>query len=76
MTAAAASQLVGHGPLRNHLDQCAVQPDGQRRDPYGNVDPTFNGSVTLALASNPGSATLGGTVTVNAINGVATFAGL
>ena len=29
--------------------------------------------VTLALGANPGSATLGGTLTVNAVNGVATF---
>ena len=45
-------------------------------DPYGNVDPTFNGSVTLSLATNPGSATLGGTLNVKAVNGVATFSGL
>ena len=38
-------------------------------DPFGNVDPTFNGSVTLTLASNPGSATLGGTLTVHAVMG-------
>ena len=42
----------------------------------GNVDPTFNGSVTLALANNPGGATLGGTLTVTAVNGVAIFTGL
>ena len=45
-------------------------------DPYGNVDPTFNGSVAVALASNPGGATLGGTLSVTAQNGVATFSGL
>ena len=33
-------------------------------DAFGNVDPTFTGIVTLALASNPGGATLGGTLTV------------
>ena len=33
-------------------------------DGFGNVDPTFTGSVTLALANNPGGATLGGTLTV------------
>ncbi len=36
----------------------------------------FNGPVTIALGANPGSATLGGTLTVNAVNGVATFADL
>jgi hypothetical protein len=42
----------------------------------GAVDPTYNGPVTLALASNPGGATLGGTLTGTAVNGVATFSGL
>ena len=45
-------------------------------DGFGNVDPSFDGGVTLALASNPGGATLGGTVTVTAGAGVATFSGL
>ena len=45
-------------------------------DAFGNVDPTFTGSVTLALADNPNGATLGGTLAVNAGAGVATFAGL
>ncbi len=42
----------------------------------GAVDPTFNGTVTLTLATNPGGATFGGTLTATAVNGVATFAGL
>jgi streptogramin lyase len=37
---------------------------------------TFNGTVTVALANNPGGATLGGTLTATASNGVATFSGL
>src|SRR5207253_9940344 len=45
-------------------------------DQYGNVDPTFTGSVAIALASNPGGATLGGTLTVSAVKGVATFSSL
>ena len=45
-------------------------------DPFGNVDPNFSGSVTVALSNNPGGATLGGTLTVTAQNGVATFSGL
>src|SRR5207302_10699949 len=36
----------------------------------------FNGSVTVALASNPGGDTLSGTKTVAAQNGVASFADL
>jgi hypothetical protein len=45
-------------------------------DPNGNVDPLFTGSVSLALASNPGGATLGGTTIMNAAKGVAAFTGL
>jgi Ca2+-binding RTX toxin-like protein len=45
-------------------------------DTDGNVDPTYSGSVTLALANNPGGATLGGTLTATAVNGLASFTGL
>ncbi len=45
-------------------------------DAAGNVDGTFQGSVTLALVSNPGNSTLGGTLTVTASQGVAAFTGL
>ncbi len=42
----------------------------------GSLVTSFNGSVTIALANNPGGSTLGGTLTVTAQNGVATFSGL
>ncbi|MHC5538469.1 beta strand repeat-containing protein, partial [Singulisphaera rosea] len=45
-------------------------------DANGDVDPNFTGPITLSLASNPGNGMLGGTLTVNVIRGVATFAGL
>ena len=45
-------------------------------DNSGNVVSSFNGTVTVALANNPGGATLGGTLTVTAQSGVATFSGL
>ena len=49
-----------------------IAEDGQ-----GNPDNTFNGSVTLELADGNGNAAaLGGTVTVTAVNGVATYSGL
>ena len=38
-------------------------------DGLGNVDQTFNGPVTLTLLDNPNSGTLGGTLTMNAVNG-------
>jgi hypothetical protein len=45
-------------------------------DDFGNVDTNFTGSVTISLANNPGEATLGGTLTVNFVHGVATFTNL
>ncbi len=42
----------------------------------GNLLSTFNGTVTVALATNPSGVTLGGTLTATASNGVATFSGL
>ena len=48
----------------------------QAEDSSGNLITSFNGTVTLALASNPGGAALGGTLTVTASGGVATFSGL
>jgi hypothetical protein len=48
----------------------------QARDAFGNLTPGFVGAVTVAIANNPGSATLGGTLTANAVAGVATFADL
>jgi len=45
-------------------------------DALGNTVTSFAGSVTIALASNPGGDTLSGSKTVAAQNGVATFADL
>ena len=45
-------------------------------DASGNVDVSFNGTVTVALLSNPGGSTLGGTLTATAQDGVATFSDL
>jgi streptogramin lyase len=45
-------------------------------DSSGNLDSSFNGTVTVALANNPGGTTLGGTLSVTASNGIATLSGL
>src|SRR5439155_10408091 len=45
-------------------------------DPAGNPVPGFTGNVTVVLGNNPGGSTLGGTTTVAAVNGVASFATL
>ena len=37
---------------------------------------SFDGTVTVGLATNPGGATLGGTLSATAVDGVATFSGL
>ena len=46
------------------------------RDAQGNAATTYTGNVTLAIATNPGSAVLGGTATVAAVNGIASFSNL
>ena len=45
-------------------------------DAEGNLATSFNGSVSVALAANPGSSTLGGTLSVSASGGLATFSDL
>jgi len=45
-------------------------------DAYGNVEPSFSGSVTIALSNNPDGGVLNGAFTVAATNGIATFSGL
>lgn len=42
-------------------------------DVGGNVDTSSAANVTLSIASGPSGATLGGTLTVTAVNGIATF---
>ena len=46
-------------------------------DPNGNVDTSFTGDVTIQLGNDPnGNSTLGGTLTVAAVDGVAHFSNL
>jgi uncharacterized repeat protein (TIGR03803 family) len=45
-------------------------------DSRGTVVSNFNGLVTMTLAGHPAGGSLGGVVTVQAVNGVATFSGL
>jgi hypothetical protein len=45
-------------------------------DGQGDVDTGFTGPISVELISNPGGVLLTGTLTENAVNGVATFAGL
>jgi hypothetical protein len=73
---AAATQLVASGPAGNVLTGSPFTVTASAEDPFGNVDPTFNGTVALALATNPAGATLGGTLNGTAVNGVASFSDL
>ncbi len=52
----------------------AVQVTAQ--DSAGNTAPGFTGVVSLAIGTNPGSGTLGGTMSATAVKGVATFSAL
>lgn len=46
------------------------------QDDLGNIDAAFTSGITVALGSNPGGGTLGGTKTVRAFHGVAVFSDL
>src|SRR3989454_7590131 len=46
------------------------------QDAFANTVTSATNAVTLAIATNPGSGTLAGTKTVNAVGGIATFSGL
>ena len=45
-------------------------------DASGTLVTSFTGAITVAIGTNPAAATLSGTLTVNATNGVATFSNL
>ena len=45
-------------------------------DANNDPDPTYTGLVTVSLANNPGGSTLTGTLSLHAVNGVATFSDL
>src|SRR5438552_1110536 len=74
----APTQLVFIAQPRNivagHEFSQAVQV--QAEDAHGNQVVSFVGNVSVALASNPGGSTLGGTTPVAAVHGVATFGDL
>jgi hypothetical protein len=78
VAAAPATQLVITGaPPGNVNDGSAFGVTVTAEDRFGNVDSSFNGTVTLSLPpGSPGGASLGGTVTAQASGGVATFSGV
>src|SRR5213078_3219703 len=78
ITPGTATQLAFTVQPSNTVAGAAISPAVQvtALDPAGNPVPSFTGSVTVALGSNPGGSTLSGTTTVAAVNGVASFSPL
>ncbi len=74
--AAASKLVVTTQPLATVTTGSGFGLIVEVEDAFGNVVTGFNGSVTIALGSNPGKSTLGGTLSVTVKNGVATFSGL
>src|SRR5436189_36246 len=78
ITSGTATQLACIVQPSNTVAGAAISPVVQVTafDAAGNAVPGFTGSVTVALGTNPGGATLGGATTVAAVNGVASFSPL
>ena len=75
ITAASATHLVAPAPggvLVNGAFSLTVVAEDQ----YSNIDPTFQGSITLSLAASPAGGTLGGTLIATAVSGQASFTNL
>jgi hypothetical protein len=73
-----ATQLAFTVQPNNATAGSAISPAVQvtARDASGNVSTSFSGSITIALGSGPSGGTLSGTMTMTAVNGVATFSNL
>jgi hypothetical protein len=75
--AAGATQLVVTSEPPSSVT--AAAPIGlvvEAEDRFGNVDASYQNTIALVLANNPAGDALGGTVSVEADAGVATFSGL
>jgi hypothetical protein len=77
VTAAPATTLaVMTEPPASFVANTQFEVDLVAKDPYGNVDQSFTGPLTIAISSGPSGGSLGGTTTVHAVAGVATFTDL
>jgi hypothetical protein len=73
----AATQLAfGSQPADGPAGPLVSVVNVQINDANGHLVTSSNAPVTLAFGANPGGGKLGGTTTVNAVNGVATFPNL
>jgi len=78
VTAGAASKLAFFVQPTTAVAGAGISPAVQVevQDAAGNRVTTATTSITITIGTNPGSSTLGGTSTVAAVAGVATFSGL
>ena len=77
VTPAAASQVViTQQPPASVTAGSGFGMQAMIEDPYGNVETSATNTVSVALANNPTGATLGGTLSITAVQGVAGFGGL
>ncbi len=79
ITAGAAAKLVfttQPNTNANVVAGAAINLVVQVQDALGNVVTSDTSAVSIAIGANPGSSTLSGTTTTNAVAGVATFTGL
>src|SRR5438094_7419534 len=78
ITAGSATQLVFGTEPTTTVAGHQITPAVKVRavDALGNLVSGFTGSVSIALGSNPGGATVSGTTPVAAVGGVATFTDL
>jgi hypothetical protein len=74
----AALLSISQGPPASTTAGVAFSPalSVTAKDALNQTATSFTGNVTLAITANPGGGTLGGTFTVAAVAGVATFPGL
>jgi hypothetical protein len=78
VTAGAANKVVFAQQPSNVAAGAAMTPavTAQIQDVNGNLLTTSTASVTMAIGTNPGGSVLGGTTSVAAVGGVATFSNL
>lgn len=78
LTAGAAAAVTFSAQPSNVVASAAITPAVQLSivDSFGNVVTSATGNVTVAIGTNPSGGTLGGTTTVAASAGVATFSNL
>ena len=74
--AAAAQVVISEQPPTSVVVSSDFALIAAIEDAYGNVETSSSGTIKVALDNNPGSAKLGGTLSVKASKGVAAFSGL